>query len=110
MEVGQAVATALCRRTHASQLLKRSYADRAASLQRRPQGDGYRKRRGGFESAPPWSARYRVPAADAGKHFPKRVEDAVDCSRDGGGVVVGHILGKHLALGSGMFAIGFDMD
>jgi hypothetical protein len=43
-----------------------------------------------------------VAAADAGKHFLEDIEMRVT----GGGVVVVHILGEHLALGGGMSAVG----
>src|SRR5437763_857291 len=51
----------------------------------------------GFES----NAGYGVAAADAGEHFPERVENAVHgvCSRRG--VFGVDVLGKHRALGGG---------
>ena len=44
-----------------------------------------------------------MAAADAGEHFPKRVENAIDGGVSGRGIVVMDVLGKHLALGGGVF-------
>src|SRR5436305_3220855 len=51
-----------------------------------------------------------VAAADAGEHFPKGVENAIDGSRSGRGVMVSDVLREHRALGGGVLAVGFDMD
>lgn len=42
-----------------------------------------------------------VTAADAGEHFPERVEDSDHGSHRGGGVVVDDVLRKH-----GAFSVG----
>jgi len=51
-----------------------------------------------------------VAAADAGEHFPKGVENAIDGSRSGRGVMVSDVLREHRALGGGVLAVGFDVD
>lgn len=51
-----------------------------------------------------------VAAADAGKHFPKRVKDAIDCIRGRRSVIVRDVIGEHRAFSGGVFAIGFDVN
>src|SRR2546423_7386840 len=51
-----------------------------------------------------------VTTADAGEHFPKRVQNPGDSSGNRRGVFVSYVFGKHLALGGGMFPVSFDVD
>ena len=51
-----------------------------------------------------------VAAANAGEHFPKRVENAVNGGSGRRGVIIGDVLIEHRAFGGGVFAVGFDVD
>ena len=51
-----------------------------------------------------------MAAADAGEHFPQRIEDAIDRGGSRRRVVVVDVFRKHVAFGRGMLAVGFDVD
>src|ERR1700736_1076777 len=59
---------------------------------------------------PPSLARDCVSSANAGEHFPKRVEHAIRRCLDVFEIAVVDIRRKHLALSRGMFAVRFDVD
>src|SRR5436190_7074399 len=51
-----------------------------------------------------------VTAADARKHLPQRIENAIDRGRSGRGILVVHVAGKHAALGGRVFTVGFNVN
>src|SRR2546429_7279726 len=56
------------------------------------------------------SATNGVSSANAGKHFPKRIENAPCRRAHIVDVLIVDVCGKHFALGRGMFTISFDVD
>ena len=52
-------------------------------------------------------ARDGVAAADAGEHFPQRVENAVEGKRGGRGVTVGDVLKRFLEILRTTLSVGF---
>src|SRR4030095_862478 len=55
------------------------------------------------------SARNRVTAAHAGKHLPKRVENAIHGSSHGFEILIGHVFAQQFFLGGRVFAVSFDV-
>src|SRR5712691_5879782 len=56
------------------------------------------------------SATNRVPPANAGEHFPERVENAAHRRPHVVDVVIIDVTAEHLALSGRMLAVGFDVD
>jgi hypothetical protein len=58
----------------------------------------------------PNSTRNSVAPANAGQHFPERIENAIHGSFYGFEIVIVDVRGKHFAFSGGVFAVGFDVD
>ena len=56
------------------------------------------------------SARNRVTTAHAGKHLPKRVENAIHGSSHGFEILIGYVSAQQFSLGGRVFAVSFDVN
>jgi hypothetical protein len=60
-------------------------------------------------SLPAASARNRVTTAHAGKHLPKRVENAIHGRFHGFGILIAYVSAQQFFLGGRVFAVNFDV-